>query len=169
MTNTTNFGQYLPAVNDVIDQDQWGEENNALHEFWDEELALRTLDYDFSGFNLINPVAKNFSESSFGAGNISGSVTLTYSNGNYQYAILTGNISNLTISGWPASGTLGFMTLELNQDGTGSRLLSLPSNYKTPAGAGITLTTSAMAVDFLYLTTRDGGATINTSSNKDFR
>lgn len=39
--------------------------------------------------------------------------------------------------------------IEIVQDGTGNRTLALGSYYKTPGGAGITLTTAANAVDTL--------------------
>jgi hypothetical protein len=89
---------------------------------------------------------------------------LDYDNGNYQYATLTGNVSSLTINNWPASGDGAWMTLELIQDGTGSRTLTLGSAYKTAGASGVTLTTTASKRDKLYLQSRDAGATIDVTA-----
>ncbi len=45
-------------------------------------------------------------------------------------------------------GAMGF--IEVIQDGTGSRTLTLGANYKTAGGAGLTLTTTAAAKDVLF-------------------
>lgn len=162
-TTTTNLSLTKPAVNDPVDQDKWGDQLNANMDTLDSEAVTKTVALDFADFELSRPKLKDYSETAYNAGNVSGAVALDYTNGNYQYATATGNITSLTISNWPASGSLGSFTLELSQDGTGSRTLTLSSAYKTEGGAGITLTTTASATDILTFLTRDAGSTIYTN------
>lgn len=108
------------------------------------------------------------SETAYSAGNITGAVSIDYTNGHYQYATATGNISGLTVSNWPASGTVGRLTLEIIQDGTGGRTIDLASGgYRSPGGSDITLSSGAGDVDILRFETRDGGTTINVFINSD--
>lgn len=57
--------------------------------------------------------------------------------------------------------------IEIVQDGTGSRTLALGSYYKTPGGAGITLSTAAGAVDTLEYRVRSA-TEIDIAINKDW-
>ncbi len=166
---TTNYSFYKPLVNDVVDQDLWGGYLNANFDSLDSVLNTRTQNYNFADFQLIRPYTKDVAEVAYSVGNISGAVALDYENGNYQYATLTGNVSSLTVNNWPASGRLGFISIEFIQDGTGGRTIALTSAYKTPSAGGITLTTAASATDILELRTRDAGTTIRTNINKDYR
>lgn len=105
------------------------------------------------------------SETAYSVGNVSGAVVLDYTDGHYQYATATGNITSLTINNLPATGSGGYLTLELAQDGTGNRTIALSSAYNTVEGAGITLSTGASDVDVLRFETRDGGTNINAFIN----
>ena len=74
----------------------------------------------------------------------SGNVTLD-SQANQNFVLtLTGNVTldNPSTEAVGQSGIIVFI-----QDGTGSRTLSLGTDYETPAGAGISLSTAASAVD----------------------
>ncbi len=71
-------------------------------------------------------------------GNISGAVTINVASGNYVTATLTGNIT-LTLTDGEGVGQR--MTLDLKQDGTGSRTLTTTAFKK--AGGALTLTTTA--------------------------
>lgn len=170
-TPTTNFGWIKPAVNSVTDQDQWGTELNTDLDSIDSECATRTLDYDFAGYQLKHAKILYASEALNNIGSIgAGTLTVDYSLGNYQYGVLGGNVSGLTISNYPASGVVGFLTLELIQDGTGGRTLTLSNTvYKTQNGQAITLTTTANAIDKLRLETRDGGSTWFVSQNANIK
>lgn len=160
-TSTTNLSLSKPLVNNATDADLWGGYLNTNFDTLDSQAVLATVVKNYADYQVSRAKLKDTSEVVYNAGNISGAVTLDYENGNYQYATLTGNVSSLTISNWPASGTGGFMTLELIQDGTGSRTLTLGSAYKTAGAAGVTLTTTASKRDKLYLQTRDAGTTID--------
>lgn len=160
-TSTTNLSLSKPLVNNATDADLWGGYLNTNFDTLDSQAVLATVVKNYADYQVSRAKLKDTSEVVYNAGNISGAVSLDYENGNYQYATLTGNVSSLTISNWPASGTGGFMTLELIQDGTGSRTLTLGSAYKTAGAAGVTLTTTASKRDKLYLQTRDAGTTID--------
>lgn len=165
-TTTTNLGFIKPDVNSVTDADQWGGYLNTNFDDIDSEFATSTINHNFADFVVSRPELKDYSETVYAAGNVSGVVSLDYTNGNVQTATATGNISSLTISNWPATGKGGSFTLFLYQDGTGSRTLSLASGtYKTAGNATITLTTTASALDTLYFQTIDAGTTILTTAS----
>lgn len=59
----------------------------------------------------------------------------------------------------PAAGSAYQFTLELTQDGTGTRLVTWPSSVKWPNNVAPTLSVAAGKVDIFSFVTRDGGAT----------
>tara|TARA_Y100001937_G_scaffold112774_1_gene160721 strand:- start:5155 stop:5787 length:633 start_codon:yes stop_codon:yes gene_type:complete len=77
---------------------------------------------------------------------ISGSTTLDFDS--FQNFVLTFT-DNVTFANptTEAIGQSGFLTII--QDGTGSRTLSLGTDYETPASSGITLSTAANARDLV--------------------
>ena len=80
------------------------------------------------------------------AGSQTGSVTLDFDT--YQHFVLTatGNVTlaSPTTESVGQSGIIVFI-----QDGTGSRTLSLGTDYETAGGAGLTISTAASAVDVI--------------------
>ena len=80
------------------------------------------------------------------AGSQTGSVTLDFDT--YQHFVLTatGNVTlaNPSTESVGQSGIIVFI-----QDGTGSRTLSLGTDYETAGGAGLTISTAANAVDVI--------------------
>ena len=80
------------------------------------------------------------------AGSQTGSVTLDFDT--YQHFVLTatGNVTlaNPSTESVGQSGIIVFI-----QDGTGSRTLSLGTDYETAGGAGLTISTAASAVDVI--------------------
>ena len=78
-------------------------------------------------------------------GNITGSTTLDFT---YQNFIVTAT-GNVTLAN-PSTEVAGQSgVIILIQDGTGSRTLSLGTDYETAAGAGLTISTTANAVDVI--------------------
>ena len=75
-----------------------------------------------------------------------GSITLDFSASQNFVLTLTGNVT-LANPSTEAVGQSGFIACI--QDGTGSRTLSLGTDYETAAAAGITLTTTASATDLI--------------------
>ena len=76
----------------------------------------------------------------------SGSVTLDFSADQNFVLTLTGNVT-LANPSTEAVGQSGFIAFI--QDGTGSRTITLGTDYETAAGAGLTLTTTASATDLV--------------------
>tara|TARA_R100000995_G_scaffold3938_1_gene2116 strand:+ start:818 stop:1486 length:669 start_codon:yes stop_codon:yes gene_type:complete len=78
-------------------------------------------------------------------GNITGSTTLDFT---YQNFIVTAT-GNVTLAN-PSTEVAGQSgVIILIQDGTGSRTLSLGTDYETAAAAGLTISTAANAVDVI--------------------
>lgn len=170
MPTLANLGLTYPNPLDPAYADLWGPIINAILVAYDAQFGTRTIAQNFADLALSRAKLLDTSETAHGLGNISGAVTLDYTNGHYQFGTLTGNITSLTINNPPASGTAGWLTLELNQDGTGSRTLTLSSTtYKAAGGTLPTLTTTLGAQDFIYLTTRNGGTTWRVSAEKDVK
>jgi prepilin-type processing-associated H-X9-DG protein len=76
----------------------------------------------------------------------SGSVTLDFGANQNFVLTMTGNVT-LANPSTEQVGQSGFIACI--QDGTGSRTLSLGTDYETAGGAGITLTTTASATDLI--------------------
>jgi hypothetical protein len=87
------------------------------------------------------------SNTSYSQGNITGATTFNSYNGTTIYATLTGNVT-ATISNGSHKGEV--LRLALTQDGTGSRTITWPSNFKK-AGGSLTLSTAASATDIVTM------------------
>ena len=76
----------------------------------------------------------------------SGSITLNFTTNQNFVLTLTGNVTlaNPSTEQVGQSGFIAFI-----QDGTGSRTVSLGTDYETAAGAGLTLTSTASATDLV--------------------
>jgi len=104
------------------------------------------------------PVIKDYGEAENNLGTMGATETVDLELANFAYGTLGANCT-LTFSNPPASGTLGSLTLELTQDGTGSRTVTWPASVTWPAGTPPTLSTGAGDVDVFTFYTRDGGTT----------
>lgn len=102
---------------------------------------------------------RDMSETAYDNGNWTGNVTMDYTNGSYQYAVLTGNATLTSVSNWPATGTVGSITLEVQQSSGGSNTFTV-TGAEWAGGSAPTLTATADAVDVFVLFTRDAGATV---------
>jgi hypothetical protein len=94
-------------------------------------------------------------DAEYNIGNISGAVTLDCTQGNTQYATLTGNVT-LTPSG---ALECQKVMLILTQDGSGSHTLTLPSGTLYSGGVK-SLSTAAGAIDTVLLHFRHNGTSI---------
>lgn len=116
------------------------------------------IDYGFNNLtttgDIVNAGLKNYSLFKNELGNISGSVTVDVSSGNYATATATGNITSMTFSGQSTTNASGFV-LELTNGGAFS--VSWPASVKWPAGTSPTLTVAG--VDVLAFITDDNGTT----------
>ena len=102
------------------------------------------------------PVLKDVGETCVANGTSGSTDTIDLTDGNVHNVTLTANCT-FTFSNPPASGTSGSFTLFLNQDGTGSRTATWPSEVKWAGGTAPTLTTTASRTDILVFTTIDAG------------
>ena len=151
MATLTYFGWTVPDPFSATYEDLWGYTLNTLFANMDDFMHQQ---YEFA----------------YSLGNITGTLAIDLQDGTYQYGTATGNItlSNTTISNNPATGKAWFLTLEITQDGTGGRTLTLGSAYKTAGGATLVLSTAAGARDILYIRGRDGLTTIDVDLNKGY-
>lgn len=70
------------------------------------------------------------------------------------------NITTLSITNPPASGTVGVLTIKRKKDNSATaRTIAWPSSIEWPGGVDPTLTQTANAVDVFSLLTDDGGTT----------
>lgn len=106
---------------------------------------------------LTNKTYKAANETVEALGNQTGSIALNYANGALKTLTLTGNVTITAINNPPAAG--GTLSLQITQDGTGSRTITWPSAVKWPSGTAPTLSTAAGAIDVVSLITFDGGTT----------
>ena len=89
-----------------------------------------------------------------------GSVTLNFSTNQNFVLTLTGNVT-LANPSTETVGQSGFITFI--QDGTGSRTVSLGTDYETAGGAGLTLTSTASATDIVpYVVVASGRILLGT-------
>lgn len=89
-----------------------------------------------------------------------GAITVNFESGNVQKVTHDANITGITLSNPPASGTAGSMTLIIAQDGTGGRTIAgWPSSVKWSGGSAPTFSTTASKVNIVTLVTIDGGTT----------
>ncbi len=102
------------------------------------------------------PVLKDIGETTVANATSGSTDTIDLEDGNVHNVTLTANCT-FTFSNPPASGTSGTFTLFLNQDGTGSRTATWPSEVKWAGGTAPTLTTTASRTDILVFTTIDAG------------
>lgn len=89
-----------------------------------------------------------------------GSVDVDLVNGNEHHLTLTGNITTLTISNWPATGRRGKLTLYLKQGGAGSFTVAWPGAVDWGDVGAPTLSTAPGDTDVVVLTTDDAGTNI---------
>ena len=118
--------------------------------------------------NLYHDNSTKISTTAYGA-QITGSVVADTQTTTLGAGTYTPNMSSFQNFVWTISGniTLGNITTEkvgqvgffvFVQDGTGSRTLSLGSEYKTAGAAGITLSTTANAVDIVPYVVQASGS-----------
>lgn len=87
-----------------------------------------------------------------------GTLTLDCSAGNVFAVSLNANITTLSFTNVPATGTAYGLTLALTADGT-ARTVTWGSAVKWPSGTAPTLTSTNAKVDTFILYTHDGGTT----------
>jgi hypothetical protein len=100
---------------------------------------------------------------------IGGTTEIDYELGSYVALDMAITTSQLSIINPPATGT-GSIRIKIQQDGVGSKLISLwPTGTKWPNGGGApTLSTGINEIDFVDMWTDDGGVTWYAVFNSDW-
>lgn len=157
MPTTPNYGQTYITPLDPAYSGIWGPYYNNLHIFWDQQLVTRTRDYNFADYALQRPTLKDYGETYYDNGNVSGSVTIDLTNGNHHKLTLTGNVTSLTISNPSPSGNAMPIYLYIKQDSTGSRTVTWPASFDWGTAGSPTLTTTANKGDIIAAVTKNAG------------
>lgn len=87
----------------------------------------------------------------------SGVVNIDCSLGDYFTLSLTANVTSITFSNLPASGKGASIAVQIRQDATGSRTVTLPSSFKATGGSDTAVQSAANAYTLLTLTSFDQG------------
>jgi len=99
-----------------------------------------------NGAVLMNGVVKSNPE--FPNGNCGSAKTINWNNGNRQSVILNNASCTLSFTAPSGLGTGSFL-LKVVQDASGNRAVSWPETVKWPNGTGISLSTTANAIDMV--------------------
>lgn len=103
---------------------------------------------------------KDYSVSHSAPTSSSGAITFDYATSNSFAVTLTENITTITLSTPPASGSYGEIVIEFLQNATGGWTVTWPASVKWPGGTAPVITTTATTgKDKVFLSTRDGGTT----------
>jgi len=89
-----------------------------------------------------------------------GAVAVDLADGNVAYPTLTGNVTGVTITGWPAAGKESKLVLYLKQGATSYTLTGWPAALKWVGGSAPTLSVTDGDVDIIELVSIDAGVTI---------
>jgi hypothetical protein len=159
MADTTNFGWAKPTVGGSTGS--WGTELNTLADDVDADLAnvqtTAKAALPKSGGTMTGNV-KVLTESltAVNLGNVATNMTVNLALGNFFYGTMTGDITSVTISNPPSTGTAFFFALELAQDATGGRTISWPGAVKLTSGSTAPNETATNVYTWIFYT-RDGG------------
>lgn len=155
----------------------------------DVEAALAELGADFSlgnantltanltfsaadlimGDNLITgAVLTDYAVTSNAVSSTGNAITLDMSTGNVFTTTLTENITTVTVSNSPATGTYGEVKWIVTQDSSSSFTITWAAQFLFPAGTDPVMTATVDAIDEYSLHTVDGGTTFNSNFSQAF-
>jgi|DEB0MinimDraft_10_1074344.scaffolds.fasta_scaffold02765_2 hypothetical protein len=120
--------------------------------------ASKVLTADANGDVTVSEefIAKSYNETYSAVSSSSGTLTLDCETANVFQTTLTENVTTLTLSNPPASGTAYALTLKIIQDST-ARTFAWPASVNWAGGTAATISTASGAVDIYILYTTDGG------------
>jgi hypothetical protein len=133
------------------------------------DVALTTSNDMGGTAPIIGALIRNFGANRIAVGATSGAISIDYVSGHYQSIVTSGNIS-LSFTNFPASGTYGYIKLQINITNT-AHTLTLPSVVSLGlaglqginpgvAGAPNTITFGNTGIFEFAFGTYDGGTTI---------
>lgn len=161
MADTEHFGWTKPTVGG--DAGAWGTILNAALDDIDDDLfdvkatadgALQKAGGTMTGNLRLRTTTAN----RVNLGNVSGTVTLDFSNANAWMATVTGN-TTITLANVPSGVAVGGV---LRLTNGGSRSVIFPSAFKWAGGTRPTLT--ANGVDLIAFISLDGGSTFQAAA-----
>ena len=118
-------------------------------------MAISTVTYGLGGGGVTGQ--GTYATSSSGAG----SMALDFDAGSHQKITLTGNQTGITYSNGPAANESKTVTIDLVQDGSGSRTMSWPAALKWAGNVECTLSTGANDIDRVAIeAVNDGSSTV---------
>lgn len=146
------FSQVVPVLNDGITPTIVTIPSDT---FRDIDISL--LNGNGSPGAVLNPfILKLVNVSS-----VNGAVLLPARSADAFEIILTENVTNVTIDGWPPAGKSQRTVLYLKQDNVGGRTFGgWPSNFYVTDGLPLVITPTPNALDIFVLSSLDAGATI---------
>lgn len=86
-----------------------------------------------------------------------GVVNINCALGDFFTLSLTANVTSITFSNLPAAGKGVSLSVRIRQDGTGSRTVALPANFKATGGSDTAVQSAANAYTLLVITSFDQG------------
>lgn len=118
---------------------------------------------------LIRALLKDYSLVSTSPSSSSGVLNFAYTNGNVFEVELDENVSSVTFSGLPSSGSYAEILIKFTQDGTGSRTVTWPASVLWPGGTPPVITaTASSGCDIVSLKTWDAGTTWYGDVSQDY-
>jgi len=159
MADTSNFSWSKPV--DGGSGGTWGSILNTLFDDADSDLndVKTTADAALpkAGGVMSGEVElKTERYASVDKGNMSGSITFDLSAADFQFGTVTGDLTSVSFSNWPASGKVEWCEVELTNGGAHD--ITWPGAVTWDGGSAPTLQSSG--VDVLTFYSRDGGSTI---------
>lgn len=157
MPTSTNLGFTYPTALDPATSDLWGDILNAIFIVLDSEAATKTIAQNFADKVLSRPILKDEATKVYAHGNVSGAVTVDFTNGNIQTMTLTGDVT-LTLNNPAPTGNFGYFSLLFTQDGTGGRVVTFPATCKNVGGSTFAISgTTASTMTEVFGYTLDAG------------
>ena len=173
---TTGFDESFPVAGQ--DNDSQGFRTNfnvtkvALEAAKSEITTLQSdtaklnADNDFSNNKLVNAVLVKVTEDVYNAGNLIAGQNISFNNGHYQTQGIGGSFT-LTLSDWPANGTLGKIRAVLSGTGVVTFSTEAGGTFRWQSGfpfynseAGKLELASSTAPKIVDFWTDDGGVTV---------
>lgn len=118
---------------------------------------LNSVTNNFVDSLLVRPELRNYSITNEVQNSVSGDIIIDLNEGNSQKIVVTGNITGVEITGVPAAGEEGSLTLYVVQGGSGSYSIEWPLNILWPNGVRPQTSTAVDSLDVYVFKTIDGG------------